>query len=542
LQSYKMDLGSQQFMVLENNEDMPETDDVDGNPGDEIETALQDDCVAGIQATKTLQVCIDPKSPKKMILLVVLSVAMGCFHWSVRKLVVDIIGTSHYLNWGLNSWHFTLWYGVFYAVVIFRRMYTGVSIHQLFQLLSRFCSFAVFFWIFLVVLYKLVVDAKQTWIIIGIGYSGYMLPTLPSTTFKCPEVGVAHIIESAVCYLLFVILPDTSWVLNAITVAISMPSFMLTCSGAFVISVPVNPFQFRWVMKALELASQPLLDYVVECDGEENPFCTITPILRCIPSTTIMPTLEEALWGRFEGDPCLLLSVVDNDRARIDVELRRIVQENRQHISDVGLTVAGLTNDMLIAVRIYTEEKPAGSPLYRFFNQPFFESDRSVATVENCLKFLQLLIAAVRLLRNSSKYRFEGTVYRGQYLKAGNPMRAKWDSYAESFKPGTTLRFAPVTSTSQKIQTAIKFGSQGGVGNAPYKILYIFKKTVSAKISFISAFPQEKEVIWCPPSSFVVTSHSMNRRTGWLTVRLQPHPTETESNGFTYWATDTLDP
>jgi hypothetical protein len=29
-----MDLGSQQFMVLENNEDMPETDDVDGNPGD----------------------------------------------------------------------------------------------------------------------------------------------------------------------------------------------------------------------------------------------------------------------------------------------------------------------------------------------------------------------------------------------------------------------------------------------------------------------------------------------------------------------------
>jgi hypothetical protein len=126
--------------------------------------------------------------------------------------------------------------------------------------------------------------------------------------------------------------------------------------------------------------------------------------------------------------------------------------------------------------------------------------------------------------------------------QAGNPMRAKWDSYAESFKPGTTLRFAPVTSTSQKIQTAIKFGSQGGVGNAPYKILYIFKKTVSAKISFISAFPQEKEVIWCPPSSFVVTSHSMNRRTGWLTVRLQPHPTETESNGFTYWATDTLDP
>jgi hypothetical protein len=275
----------------------------------------------------------------------------------------------------------------------------------------------------------------------------------------------------------------------------------------------------------------------------------LDPILRTLNGREVV-NAEVAIFGNQSNPsaPCLLKAMADINSEEARQQLRMMLRDNRRTVNEI--VINGLSLDMKLALRLYTAARPF--KLYESFNMPFQQQVRTVESTRHCWPFMALLIAAIRALAvaDGGAYVYRGTVYRGQYIDANNQaMRTKWDNHETYFAVGghdrdpTVLTFAPVTSTSIQRNFAMEHVNEyviehvtNGMGNdVPYKLLYVFEGIEGVRIDQLSHYPEEEEVIWCPPTRFVVTA-ATKTADGWLIIHLRPFVFESEEDkrSFTY--------
>jgi hypothetical protein len=231
--------------------------------------------------------------------------------------------------------------------------------------------------------------------------------------------------------------------------------------------------------------------------------------------------VERAIFGKpNEPEAACLVRIMkdldDNDRL---LRLRSMINDNRESVADISVR---LESDLKLALRLYTAEEEFR--LYVSINSPFQQPDRTKDSTKHSLPMMKILITAIRALAlaEGGRFLFQGTVYRGQYLPVGNPMRQKWDSHKVHFAENTVLSFAPLISTSTRRESAERHINDYYKGETSYKLLYVFVGIAGVRIDELSHYSDEQEVLWCPPSLFAITSTEKHDN-GWLILFLRPY-------------------
>jgi hypothetical protein len=292
---------------------------------------------------------------------------------------------------------------------------------------------------------------------------------------------------------------------------------MLPVAGFF-LALQIN-FHF-WIDQYLDLNAV----YAVHSEYIGDPFTPVDPILRAIDPASPLPTIREALFGADGDDACLLLDfppAMDGVNWRNTLE--QTLEDSEAFLNDCirgsevlpGLAAEG--RDLLLAVCLYSGNRPDELPLYRCFNTPYIRRDRDKQSIANTLKFMRLVLEAISMMEGIDSLVFRGTAYRSQHLTEPSMME-KWDDCLNHFAVGTALTLAPLTSTSESEEVAINFQR----GKESYKLLYIMRDIRGVKISSLSQYPNEKEIIWRPPSAFVIVAREKDPASGWLRVTLTP--------------------
>jgi hypothetical protein len=248
-------------------------------------------------------------------------------------------------------------------------------------------------------------------------------------------------------------------------------------------------------------------------------------------------TVEQAIFdlnGTAAG-PCLFRSLDYFDRDRNVVQA--MIDDNRAAVRNIE--VATLTEEMKLAIRLYTAEEPVR--LCKYIHEPFKRTHRTQGTVLNCLGMMRILIAAIRELSRSNDYLYRGNLYRGECWDGNADLADRWSAHERYFQIGNIIHFAPLASTTKNRAIAeTRFCSPTGVHN----ILYVMENVVGVSIESLSHFGvnnggnpdhvNEEEVLFCPPSGFSIREKHLEGNILVLYLT-KAYISVEERRAFTYW-------
>jgi hypothetical protein len=184
-------------------------------------------------------------------------------------------------------------------------------------------------------------------------------------------------------------------------------------------------------------------------------------------------------------------------------ELRVYVESNR--LQTDAIASEGASSDSKLMVRLFTLDIGRAA-ICGVLNRPFTLrlSDgrlRPPDVLQYRLGALRLLFQAYRELEAIPQYRFSGTVYRGVKIAHNPDYLNKYNDYRNAYALDKLVTFGPFMSCTLHDHIA---------ASADFldRLLFQFINARGVRISHLSEYAGEGEVLIAPPSVFKVVAHS----------------------------------
>ncbi len=139
--------------------------------------------------------------------------------------------------------------------------------------------------------------------------------------------------------------------------------------------------------------------------------------------------------------------------------------------------------------------------------------------MRNQALFSRILIEAIRGLAAHPDFLYEGIAYRGVRASGTAPheveLRQKFENHLTAFPLGSQLTLAPFTSLTLSEHVAEDFGDA---------IFFVFTNVRGVRMSRLSAFATEEEILLEPPAVFKVVACAKFVGVLQVTLEIVPSP------------------
>jgi hypothetical protein len=231
----------------------------------------------------------------------------------------------------------------------------------------------------------------------------------------------------------------------------------------------------------------------LSCGTEEFSKSTVSELQNCldlVPDATLMEALITA--------DTAFVKVLSTTAPNAENTMKAMIEDHKQKVVTLLDTVNG-NEDHALAARLYTLKDPIA--LYWPMNKQLNSPMRSRELISNYVLYMRLLIQSLRTMGKNGKYFIANKAYRGLIIARDEGLQKKYDNYQTCFPPGKLLTMAAFTSVSlvKEIAESTEFSD---------KLVYELTEVTGVRMSHISQYPDEAELLLIPPCVFEIENVS----------------------------------